>query len=184
MTSGWVPSVCLGFCALALGCQSMERFDTKGKAAYCGSIVDSSFVLTPSSQGGFNRVLQMKLKLDTTKLSERPGSITTDDADGGACKGAPTFDDAELVVTTEVQNDPLSTLAFDEGQVHNIVAWVESSCRGKMLAVVSLYKSNRVEVRLLKPGTAATERDAFALFRLEREDHGCTTTGSHGPHPF
>jgi hypothetical protein len=151
----------------------MSRFDTKGKTAYCGQIVDSSFVLTPSSQGGFDRRLQMKLRIDTTQLSERPGSITTDDADGGPCKGAPTFDDAELVVTTEVQNDPLSSLAFDEGQVHNIVAWVESSCRGKMLGVVSLYKSNRVEVRLLKPGTSATQRDAFALFRLERSEKGC-----------
>jgi hypothetical protein len=158
---------------LALGCQSLGRFDTKGKTAYCGQIVDSSFVLTPSSQGGFDRRLQMKLRLDTTKLSERPGSITTDDADGGPCKGAPTFDDAELIVTSEVQNDPLSTLVFDEGQVHNIVAWVESACRGKMLGIVSLYKSNRVEVRLLKPGASATDRDAFALFRLERSEKGC-----------
>jgi hypothetical protein len=170
------PSAGIAICALllALGCQSIDRFDTKGKEAYCGQVVDSSFVLTPSSQGGFDRRLQMKLHLDTTKLSDHPGSLTTDDVDGGPCKGAPTFNSAELVVTTEVQNDSLSSLSFDEGQVHNIVAWVESSCRGKMLAVVSLYKSNRVEVRLLKPGTSTTDRDAFALFRLDRYEHGCT----------
>jgi hypothetical protein len=170
------PSVWVAVCALfgALGCQSIERFDTKGKTAYCGQVVNSSFVLTPVSQGGFDRALQMKLRLDTSQLSEHPGTITTNDVDGGPCNGAPTFDAAELVVTTEVLNDPLSSMTFDDGQVQNIIAWVESSCRGKMLSIVSLYKSNRVEVRLLKPGTSATSRDAFALFRLNRSEHGCT----------
>jgi hypothetical protein len=163
----------LACAVVALGCQSLDRFDTKGNAAYCGQVVDSKFVLTPSSQGGFDRQLRMKLKLDTTQLSSNPGSVTTYDADGGPCNGAPTFDDAELVVTTEIQNDPLSTMVFDDGQVQNIVAWVDSTCRGKMLSIVSLYKSNRVEVRLLKPGTSATNRDAFALFRLDRSEHGC-----------
>ena len=151
----------------------MDRMPPKGSTAYCGQVVDSKFVLTPSSQGGFDRTLRMRLRLDTDHLSDHPGNVTTYDADGGPCKGAPTFDDAELVVTSEVQNDPLSTLAFDEGQVLNIVAWIDSTCRGKMLGVVSLYKSNRVEVRLLKPGTSPGSRDAFALFRLERSENGC-----------
>jgi hypothetical protein len=41
---------------------------------------------------------------------------------------------------------------------------------------VSLYKSNHVEVRLLKPGAGAmgsSDRDAFALFQLDRSDDGC-----------
>jgi len=175
MPSGRTFSACVAAASLALavGCQSLDRFDTKGKAAYCGQVVDSKFVLTPTSEGGFDRQLRLKLQLDTSQLSSRPGSVTTDDADGGPCKGGPTFDDAELVVTTEVQNDPLSALTFEDGQVQNIVAWVESSCRGKMLGVVSLYKSNHVEVRLLKPGTSATSRDAFALFRLDRSENGC-----------
>ncbi|HVW26607.1 MAG TPA: hypothetical protein VHC69_14670 [Polyangiaceae bacterium] len=170
MAVRWTLLTCA---AVALGCQSVERFDTKGNAAYCGNVVDSEFVLTPSAQGGFDRQLGMKLKLDTTRLSTNPGTITTNDADGGPCNGAPTFDDAELVVTTEIENDPLSTVVFDDGQVQNIIAWIDSTCRGKMLGVVSLYKSNRVEVRLLKPGTSTTNRDAFALFRLDRSEHGC-----------
>jgi hypothetical protein len=46
-----------------------------------------------------------------------------------------------------------------------------------MLSIVSLYKNDRVEVRLLRPGEAATSggtpRDAFALFPLTRSDTGC-----------
>ena len=160
--------------ALVLGCQSIDRFDTNGKAAYCGRIVDSQFVLTPNTQGGFDRQLRVRLKLDTSALDSTPGTLTTDDADGGPCKGAPSFSEAKLIVTKELANDPLSTMTFEDGQVHNIVAWVESSCRGKMLGIVSLYKSRQVEVRLLKPGTdTAKERDAFALFQLDRYEHGC-----------
>jgi hypothetical protein len=173
-----------GFSALwvVLGCQTIDRFATDGHAAYCGKIVDSKFVWTPESLGGFDRELQIELKLDTSALATVPGRITTNDAakDPPPCglnkPGVPTFDGAKLMVTPQVANDPLSALTFEDGQVHNIMAWVDSSCRGRMLAVVSLYKSNHVELRLLKPGASATDsndHDAFALFPLERRDDGC-----------
>jgi hypothetical protein len=124
--------------------------------------------------GGFDRTMTLKLKLDTGTLNTIPGAITSNDEACGP--KTPTFYDAKLMMTEEVVNDPLSTLSFEDGQVHNIVAWVDSTCRGKMLAVVSLYKTNHVEVRLLKPGTGAVDsndRDGFALFQLDRSDDGC-----------
>jgi hypothetical protein len=166
--------------AFVLGCETIDRFNTEGKAAYCGGIFTSKFVWTPPPEGGFDRELQLQLKLDTTELATVPGRITTDDASLDPCgadhPGVPTFDGAKLVVTPEFANDSLSSFTFEDGQAHNIMAWVDSSCQGKMLAVVSLYKSSHVEVRLMKPGTTgpdATDRDAFALFPLERRDDGC-----------
>ncbi|HEX4340420.1 MAG TPA: hypothetical protein VH062_31140 [Polyangiaceae bacterium] len=161
---------------ILLGCQTLSRFDTKGKSAYCGQIVDSPFVRTPTDANGFDRRLGLRLTIDTSELTTTPGTITSNDAVGGPCAGVPTFDGAKLLVTSELANDPLSTFTFEDGQVHNIVAWVDSTCRGTMMAVVSLYKSNHVEVRLLKPVTdPANTKDhgAFALFMLDRNDSGC-----------
>jgi hypothetical protein len=163
---------------LVLGCQTIDRFDTQGNAAYCGRIVQSTFVWTPESKGGFDRELQLQLKLDTSSLATEPGRITTDDAHRNSpCgEGVPTFDGAKLIVTPQLANDPLSSLTFEEGQVHNIMAWVDSSCLGRMLAVVSLYKSNYVEVRIMKPGDGtsdSTKLGAFALFPLDRRHDGC-----------
>ena len=159
------------------GCDTLERFDTKGKSAYCGSIVGSQIVWTPDSRGGFDRALRMRLEVDASTLNTMPGRITSDDSGAaGACAPQPTFDDAKLVVTPELVNDPMWNLMFSDGQVQNVVAWVDSTCRGKMLAVLSLYKTNHVELRILKPGAQGNDpsnRDAFALFMLERNDNGC-----------
>jgi hypothetical protein len=166
-------SVALAVCQL--GCQSLDRFDTKDGAAYCGAIESSQFVWTIESEGGFSRLLRLKLELDTAALDTSPGKITTDDAADGPCKPSATFDHAALRVTPEVVRDSLSLMTFDDGQVHNVIAWVGSSCRGSMLSVVSLYKTDRVDVRILKPVTpnATGERDAFALFPLDRREAGC-----------
>src|SRR5260221_2314861 len=161
--------------ALAPACQSLDRFDTKKGAAYCGRLVDSQFVWTPDTQGGFDRQLRLRLQIDTSLLTTIPGKITSDDPKG-PCTPSPTFDRALLRVTPEIVGDALSTMTFADGQVHSIVAWVDSSCRGKVLAIVSLYKDNHVDVRLLRPGSESNDpedRDAFALFSLERYENGC-----------
>jgi hypothetical protein len=158
------------------GCDSLERFDTTGKSAFCGSIVGSQFVWTPDTRGGFARSMYVKLTIDASALNTVPGRLSSDDAKDGPCAPSPTFDRAKLVVTPEVVNDPLSSLTFSDGQAQNVLAWVDSTCRGKMLAVLSLYKTNHVELRLLKPGAQGNDpanRDAFALFPLERNDSGC-----------
>jgi len=164
-----VIAVCL------FGCQSLDRFDTTKGGAYCGAIVSSQFVWTPPDKGGFGRTLRLKLEIDTGYLDTLPGYLTTDDGDVGPCAPSKTFERAPLRVTPEVVHDSLSLMTFEEGQTHNIIAWVDSTCRGSMLAVVSLYDRDRVEVRLLKPAqpNSATTTDAFALFPLSRAKAGC-----------
>lgn len=164
-----------GLACCLFGCQSLDRFDTKNGAAYCGAIESSQFVWTTPDEGGFDRQLRLKLELDTAALDTTPGKITTDDASDGPCAPSATFDRAKLRVTPEVVRDSLSLMTFDEGQVHNVIAWVGSTCRGSMLSVVSLYKTDRVDVRILKPVSPNTtgQRDAFALFPLDRREGGC-----------
>lgn len=166
----------LCFLVALSGCENLSRFDTKGSAAYCGTIVGAQFVRTTESKGGFRRDLRLRLQLDTETLSTLPGTLSTDDAAVGPCAPNALFHEAPLRVTPEVVNDALSSLEFEEGQVHNVVAWVDSSCRGPMLSIVSMYKNGHVALRLLKPGTTGidgTDRDAFALFQMARSDTGC-----------
>jgi hypothetical protein len=170
-------------------CQSLARFDTKNGAAYCGSMVGAQFISTPKppvpspeSDVGFQRLLRLRLEIDTDHLTTVPGKITTDDGTGpgGAadspCVPQATFENASLRVTPEIVHDTLSTMTFEDGQIQNIMAWVDSTCRGPMLAVVSLMKNDHVDVRLLKPAIGppnTTKRDSFALFSLDRQDNGC-----------
>ena len=191
-----VLAVSWGLAGFLFGCQSLDRFDTKQGAAYCGAIESSQFIWTPPApneppacttslpeEGGFDRRLRMRLELDTSALqtaapAHPPARITTDDTDLCPCAPEATFQAAPLRVMSEVSRDSLSLMTFEDGQVRNIMGWVDSTCRGSMLAIVSLYNTDRVDVRILKaaPGSAtgATDhRDAFALFPLDRKDTGC-----------
>ena len=79
----------------------------------------------------------------------------------------------------QVQSDQLSLLEFGDGRELNFLAWVDSTCLGPVLAVVSLLKNDGVELRLLKPRPApgenapAAERPGFIVFTLSRYDEGC-----------
>lgn len=190
------PSTSFALAGLVLGCQSLDRFDTKQDAAYCGAIESSQFIWTPPApntlpacdtslpeEGGFDRRLRMRLQLDTSALpagdpARPPGRITTDDTDLCPCAPEATFQAAPLRVMPEVSRDSLSLMTFEDGQVKNIIAWVDSTCRGPMLAIVSLYNTDRVDVRILKAAPtgasgATDHRDAFALFPLDRREAGC-----------
>ncbi len=162
--------------ASLLGCQTIQQFDTTNGAAYCGSVVGGQFILTPDTEGGFAHDLRMRVEIDTANLTTVPGHLTTDDV-AGPCAPQPTFSHAALRVTKEMVPDSISTMSFEDGQVHNILAWVDSTCRGTMYSVTSLYKNDHVEVRLMKPAGAAVngvpQGDAFALFSLDRNDDGC-----------
>jgi hypothetical protein len=172
--------------ALSVGCQRLEQYDTKGTAAYCGPIVIGQFVRTPEQFGGFNRDIRLRVEVDMDAATTAPATITSDDALDGPCAPRATFAGAKLRVTPEVVSDPLSTLTFEEGQVHNFIGWVDSTCRGTMMSVLSLYKNDRMEMRFLWPEGAAARaagpdggvtnnqsRDGFALFTLKRYEQGC-----------
>lgn len=149
------------------GCRSLDRFDTGEDGAYCGSIVDSPF-----TRRGFDAGLQMRLTLDIEALRSDPGTLTTSDAAEGLCAPEPTFNQAKLHVTEELFADPLSLLEFGSTRDHNFLAWVDTTCQGSALAVISLMKTGDVEVRLLRRGLspdAETPGD-FSVFQLVRND--------------
>jgi len=171
-----------GVTVALLGCQSLERFDTEPPAAYCGSLVG-----TPGFQEGFVPTgappdLGMKLRIDTSSLAERPGTLASNDAETGFCsdKGRPLFDTASLRAIPPLQNDALSQAEFGEGHDHDLFAWVDSTCQGTMLAVLSFLKNDNIELRLLKPApdpppSAGPERKpGFALFYMKRQSSGCS----------
>lgn len=156
------------FAALAgIGCRDLDRFDTGESGAYCGTIIDSSF-----TRAGFEPGLALRLTLDVDSLSIAPGTLSTDDATG-PCSPQPEFDHAPLRVTPQLFADPLSHLEFGSNRDHNFLAWVDSSCRGSALAVVSMMHTGEVEVRLLRRGEVVdgvAQPDQLGVFQLERTD--------------
>jgi hypothetical protein len=165
---------------VALGCHDLDGFDTKPGDEYCGTIIGTPF------QAGFlakNQPpnLEIGMTLDTSKLTSEPGILRSNDAATGLCSanGQPLFQNAPLRAIPEVDHDALSTLTFGEGHEHDFFAYVDSTCQGTMLAVVSLLKNNLVEVRLFKPerlppsNPTPAETPGFAVFHLVVEKGGC-----------
>ncbi len=163
------------------GCRSLDRFDTSGEAAYCGEVVGAQ-----TFQDGFipentPPSLSLVLELDTDHLTTRPGTLTSNDQTTGLCRatGEPLFRNASLRAIPEIFHDDLSGAEFGDGHQHDFFAWVDSTCQGTMVAVVSLLTNGAVEVRLMKPaadppaGAPAAERPGFAKFYLTRNEHGC-----------
>ncbi len=173
----------------ALGCRSLDRFDTHGDAAYCGKLVSG-----PSFHDGFVPLgqpaanLAMQLTLDTSQLSSfsenktaLPGTLSSNDRDWGMCAGSgeALFKGSRLRAIPQVYHDSLSTLVFGEGHEEDFFAWTDSRCQGTMLALVSLLRNGEVELRLFKPAAlpppdaGPEQRPGFALFQLKRSNEGC-----------
>ncbi|HEU4583537.1 MAG TPA: hypothetical protein VFS67_35005 [Polyangiaceae bacterium] len=159
-----VATLWLGLSA-ALGCRDLDRFDTGETDAYCGRIIDGDF-----TRRGFDPGLGMRVTLDIPALQVAPGTLTTSDAETGRCAPQPQFDHAPFQVTPELFSDPLSLLEFGATRDHNFVAWVDSTCQGSALAVVSLMHTGDVEVRLLRRGEGAETPGPgdFGVFQLQR----------------
>jgi hypothetical protein len=170
--------VALGALA-AGGCRSLDRFDAEKPAAYCGGVVGASAFQAGFIPTGSPPSLELKLQLDTSALTTRPGTLSTNDAGTGICADSALFTDAPLRAIPEVLHDALSQLEFGEGHEQDFFAWVDSTCKGTMLAVVSLLSNGAVEVRLLKPApdlppmTDPADLSGFALFYMQRNPNGC-----------
>jgi hypothetical protein len=185
-------------------CTSLDRFDTDGSAAYCGPMIGSPAFHEGVLPEGVPPTLRLRMTLDIDALRERTaraygdvdassrnetrpaqtvvvGHFTTDDASDGLCASSGTvlLDNAPLRAIPELDHDPLSTLEFGEGRDYNFFAWVDSTCQGTLLCLVSLMRNDGIEVRLLKPAAMpppdaqANQRPGFALFSLNRRDEGC-----------
>lgn len=180
----------LGALLATAACRNVERFDTKGAEAYCGDLVSG-----PTFHDGFVAKgveppnIRLKLtQLDTGQLSSFSentgallGRLTSDDGERGLCSGdgQALFQSAPLRGIPQVYHDTISTLTFGEGHDEDFFAWVDSTCQGTMLSVVSLLRAGDVEVRLFKPApipeadAGPETRPGFALFSLRRHEAGC-----------
>jgi hypothetical protein len=168
---------------LALGalaaCRSLDRFNTVKPAAYCGAIVGSEPFNSGFIPTGAPPDLALRLQIDTDSLTSLPGSLSSNDATSGFCEPTPLFDEAPLRAIPEILHDALSQADLGEGHQHTFFAWVDSTCNGSMLAVVSLLTNDAVEVRLLRPGpnlppnVDLAKGPGFALFYLQRSETGC-----------
>ena len=168
-----------GFLAGALSaCSDLSSFQLSEGEAYCGSMVSAPLFHAGFVAEGSPPSLRLRLHLDVDQLTTTPGRLTSDDANRGLCKdnGGALFDEARLRAIPPVLHDPISALEFGEGREHSFFAYVDSTCQGTMLGVISLMKSGEVEVRLFKPrpeapaGSPASEQSGYALFYLKPRD--------------
>ncbi len=180
------PSLVLLVAVSALGCTSLDRFDTKGTAAYCGGLVATPPFAEGLLPSGHPPALNVALTLDIDALTSRGsepvvvGRVRTDDRDGlCAAEERPFFDDAPLRTIPTLDHDPLSALEFGSGRDYNFLVWIDSSCQGTVLGVVSLMRNADVELRVLKPaplpppGAGPERQPGFGQFALHRQPLGC-----------
>ncbi len=166
------------------GCQDIEGFDTSGEGVFSGCLVGAPFAHEGMLREGQPPILQAELELDIDNIfanatPPRPAGTLTTHADQGLCAPGPLFSRAPLRLMRSLQHDPLSQLEFGQGRDYNFMAWVDSTCQGTMLAVVSLMHDDTVELRLLKPAPSAGEdagagdSPGFGVFRLDRSGRSC-----------
>lgn len=158
-----VTSVLLALAGTA--CRDVSDFDTR-EGHFEGVVTSGSFVRSGVGDG-----TRMCLSLDTTRLQDGPGVVTTSD---GRFRATP------LRPIPQVWHDPISTLTFGDGRRQNLVyalAPTEDGGSGAdVMTVVSLMQSGAVEVRLLRgaPREGQASSDAlFGIFTLERRPGGC-----------
>lgn len=153
---------------LLAGCRDISRFSSHGDR-FEGAVVKGSFV-----RAGVAETTTMCLTLDTDRLQDAPGTLSTSDG---------RYRRAALRPIPQIWHDPLSTLSFGEGRVQNLVyaAQPDPSVpeRQDLLVIVSLMQSDHIEVRLLRGAPTAVASDAgtappvFAVFNLDRQEGAC-----------
>lgn len=154
-------------------CRDDSRFSSRGDR-FEGSVVKGSFV-----RSGVAEDVKMCLSLDTDRLQDAPGFITTSDG---------RFRQAPLRPIPQIWHDPLSTLDFGDGRVQNLVYAASplpndagAAETQDVMVILSLMQSDHIEVRLLRgapqgdagpppPGTASA---LFGVFNLNREKGPC-----------
>jgi len=159
---------------LTTGCKSLDKFDTKGDESFCGSIQTPKYAaLGFSYWTDKNETLQLSLTLDSSHLGDRPGVLTSSDAKYGPCSPKPLFDGAPLRTVKAALGDQLGAMSLGEDHEEDVLAFVDSTCSGSMLAVVSLIQNGDVEVRLLRPAPDVDEpeqdKPRFGVFVLKKQ---------------
>jgi hypothetical protein len=163
--------VVFGLAALSVvgGCRDLSGFSTTDGDRYEGPVVSAGFVLA-----GIQPTTQLCLTLDTDRLQDAPGAISTNDG---------TLNQVALRPIPQIWHDPLSTLSFGEGRLKNLVYVAKATSGDDVFVVISLMQSGDVEVRLLRgaPGLSADGAasatpggNLFAVFSLSRYRGPCS----------
>jgi hypothetical protein len=138
--------VAVGSLAL-VACRDVSGFTTHGDR-FEGPVVEGDFV-----RSGVDPGTTLCLTLDTDHLQDSPGTVSTSDG---------RFRSVLLRSIPQIWHDPLSTLAFGEGRVKNLLyvaAATTPFADGNgpdAFVVVSLMQSGNVEVRLLRGAPSGT----------------------------
>jgi hypothetical protein len=160
------------------GCKSVDRFDTGPNGAFCGELV-SEFAADGLVPDHSTAKLRLALTLDTKSLGDYPGVLSSDDVTDGLCVGQPLFNKAQVRTITAALYDVIASVQITQDHYQDIFTWVDSTCQGTFVSILSLMNDGKVEVRLFKPkaatdaGAAASERAGFGVFSLTRRESGC-----------
>lgn len=182
----------ISFCS---GCRSLDRFDTHNEEAYCGKLLgqeDLSVGFEATAwKGGKDESSIAIESLRTAHLFEERGVaalMTSNDANYGPCSSEqkPLFARAPLRIVGKMLGDKLANLQLADDHEGDFVTFVDSSCSGSMVAVLSLIQNGSLELRLLRPAPAAVAPDdaayvaptpettqRFGLFQLTKQKQGC-----------
>jgi hypothetical protein len=162
------------------GCHSLDRFDTTDGAEYCGKLLAPGFASTGLVENGDQASqLRLKLSLSTKTIATRPGVVSSNDQAFGICTPQPLFNDAPLRTIEPALHDEISLLRIGEGHEEDVLVWVDSTCSGSMLAVLSLIADGHVELRVFRPrpepssDTPIADTPGFGVFSLEKRRDGC-----------
>jgi hypothetical protein len=163
-----------------LGCTDLDRFSTAQGESYCGSITAGE-----AFRAGFSQHVQMRLTLDAAEL-DGPGSfgrVSTFEAGAAQSPAVKLLDEAELRRIPAMESDVISRIDLGEGRLRTRVFAVTPADpeAEAMLAVVSLLRSDSVEVRLVRAGREPASgetvpegrRPLFGIFTLARRAGAC-----------
>jgi hypothetical protein len=177
-TTGLGIAIPLSALLCCVGCKSVDRFDTAPGSAYCGEMVGgiASDGLVPDRSAV---ELKLSLTLDTRPPFDYPGRLTSNDESGGLCAPARLFDNARLRTVQAALHDMVSSIQITPDHEQDTFTWIDSTCQGTFVCILSLMYDGRVELRLFKPmpdvdaGAPAQLRAGFGLFSLARSESGC-----------
>lgn len=186
-------------CGLALltlpSCHGVDQFDTRNGEVYCGKLIGQRVISLGFEESGWigseseNTVEIANLRTgELFKSDGVPAQVRSNDASFGPCASEqkPLFDRAQLRTIGQTLGDRLSAMQLGEDHDEDFVTFIDSTCSGSMVAILSLVQDGKVELRLLRPAKATPKSDAeqplepnpeqtqrFGLFQLKKSKEGC-----------